>query len=525
MSINMSSMYRLTGLASGMDIDSIVTDLMNAHRMKLDKVEQEKQVWQWRQQDYRSINTDLLILKNQVFDLKLQRSFLAKQVDCSSNVVSATVSGDALNGSHTLEVESLARGALLASGSNLEGLSGSSADPLAKMFPGLTPASGGKVTITIGDGSSSKDFTINPDTQSLNDLINKINESSLDIRASWDSNLQRFYLSSTKLGAESTVSCKDKAGNLAAMLLGNGEGTGEFSVQGEDARVKIDGISYSFNSNQFKVNEISYNVKGITTGAISVTVSEKIDSMVENIKGFVEKYNEVLGSINGKLTEERFPEYKPLTDQQQTQANLTDKQIDQWQDKAKSGLLKGDQLLDRLSNSLRRVLSSRVEGLTGEVTTTNNLQKVTSLADQLSAVGITTGSYQERGRLYLDEDKLREALQSNPQAVMDLFTKTRDASGKEITNKSEQGLAVQLYDAIDGAISMITEKAGSASNLYDDSAISKKVRNFEKNISRMEDRFKTMETRYYKQFTAMEQAIAQMNSQSMWLAQQFGGSE
>ena len=74
--INPSGMYRISGLASGMDIDGIVKDLMNAHRMRLNSVEQDKQIWQWRQENYRSINTALLNMRNAVFDLKQTSGFL-----------------------------------------------------------------------------------------------------------------------------------------------------------------------------------------------------------------------------------------------------------------------------------------------------------------------------------------------------------------------------------------------------------------------------------------------------------------
>jgi flagellar hook-associated protein 2 len=523
-SINPSAMYRISGLASGMDIDSIVSDLMRAHRMRLDKVEQEKQIWQWRQEDYRAINTDLLSLKNEVFDLKLQRTFLAKKVDSSSSAVSAAAGPNALNGSHTVEVISLARRALLASNSAIS-TSGAYTEPLSEMLEGLglVTDANGKITVQIGDGTSTpQDFTIDANTQSLSYLIQQINSSSLNLKASWDDNLKRFYLTSTKLGEKNVVSYTDKSGNLMGTLFNNG--TESLTVTGTDAQVKIDGIDYSFDSNQFKVNDVTYTLKGTTTGPVNITISDDIDAVVNTIKNFISKYNDTLAAINGKLNEERYPDFRPLTDEQLSSAQLTDKQIDQWQEKARSGLLKGDLLLEKAATSMRTILSSRISGLTDQVTVTNGSQQITTLANQLSVLGITTGSYLDKGKLYLDENRLKEALQSNPQAVMELFTRSKDASGNDITDSSEQGLAVQLYNAVNNAISLVTDKAGSAGSLYDNSFISKKVRGIASSISKMEDRLQAMETRYYKQFTAMEQAIARMNTQSMWLAQQFSGN-
>ncbi len=517
--INPSGMYRMSGLASGMDIDSIVSDLMKAHRMPLDKVEQEKQIWQWRQEDYRALNTGLLSLKNEVFNLKLQGTFLSKKVDSSSSAVSAAAGPNALNGSHTVEVTSLARRALIASNSSVN-TSGVYTRPLSEMLEGLVPGAEGKITVQIGDGISNQDFTIDASTQSLNDLIQQINSSSLNLKASWDDNLKRFYLTSTKLGEENKVSYTDKSGNLMATLFGAGDN----EVSGNDAQVKIDGIDYSFDSNQVKVNDVTYNLKGTTTGSVNITISDDIDAVVNTIKNFISNYNDTLAALNGKLNEQRYSDYRPLTDEQISSGQLTDKQIDKWQEKARSGLLKSDLLLERAATSMRTVLSSRIDGLTGQVTITNGSQQITTAANHLSVIGITTGSYQEKGKLYLDENRLKEALQSNPQAVMDLFTRSKDASGNDITDSSEQGLAVQLYNALNSAMSLVTDKAGSASSLYDNSFISEKVRGIESSISKMGARLQALETRYYRQFTAMEQAISRMNTQSMWLAQQFSGN-
>ncbi|MDD3314359.1 MAG: flagellar filament capping protein FliD [Syntrophaceticus sp.] len=522
--INPSGMYRISGLASGMDIDGIVKDLMNAHRMRLDSVEQDKQIWQWRQEDYRSINTALLNMRNAVFDLKLQGSFMLKKAESSSGAVTAEAGATALDAVHTVEVSSLARGALIASESEVE-TTGAYTAPLSEMLEGLAVDEDGKITVEIGDGISSEVFTLDADTQSLKNLIEQINKSELNVQASWDNNLNRFYLASTKLGAENGVSCKDQGGNLMAILCSASSTEGK-QVSGTDAQVSIDGIDYTFDSNQFKVNGVTYNLKGTTTktNPADITISHDVDTVFNNIKDFVAKYNIILDALNGKLSEERYTDHKPLTDEQVSSGELTDKQLDQWQEKARSGLLRGDTLLERAATSMRTALSSVVVGLTGVVTVSNGSERITTTANQLSVIGITTGSYQDKGKLYINETRLREALQSNPEAVMELFTKSRDASGNEITDSSKQGLAVQLYEGIDGAISLLTDRAGSGSSLYDDSYISKKVRNIDENISKMEDHLQVLEARYYRQFTAMEMAIARMNTQSMWLTQQFSGS-
>jgi flagellar hook-associated protein 2 len=68
-------------------------------------------------------------------------------------------------------------------------------------------------------------------------------------------------------------------------------------------------------------------------------------------------------------------------------------------------------------------------------------------------------------------------------------------------------------------MSRITDKAGSNAALYDNSVLGRDISRLNQSISLAEDRLLRLEVRYYRQFTAMEQAINRMNQQSMWLTQ------
>ncbi|NLC07527.1 MAG: flagellar filament capping protein FliD, partial [Syntrophomonadaceae bacterium] len=288
---------------------------------------------------------------------------------------------------------------------------------------------------------------------------------------------------------------------------------------GEDAVLEINGLQTTRKTNTFTTNGVTFTLHGVTAEgfdgtATTVTVAHNIDGVFNSIKAFVDKYNEVIAAINDKLNEQRYSDYYPLTDEEIEEGKLTDTQIDKWQEKARSGLLKNDSLLRGTVYAMRNVLASVVTGLTGKVTVTKSSQSVTTVANSLSVIGITTGDYRENGKLHLDENQLREALQSNPEAVMELFTKS-----SEVT--AEQGLAYRLYDTINHEISKITDKAGRAGSLVDNSVIGKTIAQLDKDMYKLEDKLAQLEDRYWRQFTAMEKAIAQLNQQSMWLVQQF----
>jgi len=133
----------------------------------------------------------------------------------------------------------------------------------------------------------------------------------------------------------------------------------------------------------------------------------------------------------------------------------------------------------------------------------------------LKDIGITTGAWYEYGRLYLDEDKLREALTEDPDAVRGLFAQRGE------TNK-ETGIAARLTSALDQANRRITDTAGRASDYYDRSFLGNRIREYESRISDMEERLLRYEERQWAKFTAMEQALSQLYAQSDWLYQQLG---
>ncbi|MGI6550482.1 MAG: flagellar hook-associated protein 2 [Syntrophomonadales bacterium] len=499
---------RLSGLASGMDIDQMVSELMRAHRMQVDKSYQQKQVLEWRREDYRTINTKLLTLRNSAFDMRLQGTYMSKSASSSNNdVLTATAGNTALAGDYTVKVHSLATGVTKSStealaASYTEGENGRVIKTMGEQF-GLT----GDITFTLQGNVNGevkeKTFTFNADTHNIYQVASEINSAGLGIKASYDSNLERFFLMTSGTGEQAEIHVKADEQNFLTdhLKLNVNVGADEANAhRGTDAVIDFnDATGLKFSSNQFTVNGITLNLKEASGQTVKVSVNQDVDAVMAKIKAFVETYNSTIDSIAGKLKEERYRDYLPLTDEQKKE--MSDSQIEKWEEKARSGMLKADQLLSNAYNQIRSVTMSRVDGLTGDYTS-------------LSSIGITTKNWYENGKLEIDETKLREALTNDPEGVMNLFTVSNEDSKKS-------GVAVKLYDAVNNAMSEITAKAGSAGALYDDSVLGEDIRRVDKSISAAEQRLANLEERYYRQFTAMEQAINQMNAQSMWLTQQF----
>jgi flagellar hook-associated protein 2 len=513
----------VTGLVDGINVDSIVSGLMTVAREPLDTLDQKVQTLQWQQQDYQTINTDLQSLQSAVSSLKLQGTFLTKQASSSSSAVTATAGTSALDTSHTVAVSSLATSANMASASQITALTSASSSLSSLLGSNLTTDGSGNVDFSISDGTTTKQFSISS-SDTLNDVINKINDSSngLNVQASWDSTLKRFYLTSTQPGQ--TVTAQDTGGNLMQQLFGGTEPSGGYTASGTDAAVTVDGTSYTFDSNQFTINGVSYSLVG-KTDAATVTVSNNTSAVVSTIQSFVTAYNNTLTDINNMLTQKVYSGYTPLTQDAINTKGLDSTQIDDWNTKAQSGQLNSDPLLQRVLNDLSDSMSTPVSGLSGTVTVSNGSQQVTATANQMGVIGLTTSSsYTGYGQLTLDTNKLTQALQSNPQAVMALFTTSLDSSGNLISNSSQQGLATRLYNTLTNSISEITDKAGSSGELYDTSFIGQEISSDNTQTSTWNTRLNDLESKYYTEYDAMEQTLSQMNSESSWLTQMFSSS-
>lgn len=491
----MYSPMRVSGLASGMDIDQIVDDLMSAEHMKVDKLYQQKQIMEWQKAEYRNINLKLRSLYDATFDMKLSKSYIKYEAvgdmsDGSDFEKYFTVSPGpgAISDEYTVEIVQTAKPARL-----------ESKDSITKTLNLNDPL---KDKLNIEE----KSFTINGEkieigeNDSFNDIINKINNSEANVKAYYDELTDKVVILSKGTGEDAKIEIKDSSGLFKALGFDSDENM--FKALGENAQININGTLVKKPSNDFTINGMRFNLIRATEGKTATfSIKNDPDAAVESIKEYIDLYNETITLINDKLSEERYRDFPPLTDAQKKEMSEDD--IKLWEEKAKSGHLRSDPMLDRIVRGLRNAISAPVAGLPEDMRS-------------LSAIGITTGDWREKGILHVDEKKLREAIAKDPEAVMRLF----NADGEGPNSK---GVVNRVYDILKGGIRDITDKAGGGEfQKYDNSHLGKQIRNMEKRIDEWEERLWRTEERYWRQFTAMEKAISTMNQQSMWLASQMG---
>ena len=564
---------RITGLASGIDTETMVSNLMKAERVRLDRVEADKQTLVWKQELYNDMNKDFasfILDSRKDFGLTTVTStgamlsnsyenlnWVKKATSSNEDIATVSATAKALNGTYSVNVGQLAEGVTLASSDSISvDLSKENlADRFALMFKLKDDGTiDDTIQFTITTDKGSQEFSFSG-TNTMTDVVNAINSAkvttadkkkiSLGVRAMYDSTIDRFFLQTTGTGGDASIKIDTTAGSVGEAFIGklNLNATSGTEVTGKNAIIDFAGATgIEMPSNQFTINGIDFNLK--TTGIFNITVDTDVDKVYEKIDNFVKKYNELVEKSNNLLTEKQYRDYKPLTAEQKK--DMDKKDIELWEEKAKSGLLRSDDITSRTMQNIRRGMYDKVD-------------KVNGSYDLITKIGITTEKFVSGsigGKLTIDEAKLKTALKEDANGVLELLFKEPDYKSLGIDPYAEEGslsweqleskrknsgIVTRLYDNMIQGMQSIIEKAGTGddSNLYRNvksnmlinfvtkhgsiSLIDKDVLQMERKIDDINDYLVRKEDSYYQQFAAMEKAISQMNQQSAWLTQQFSG--
>ena len=410
---------------------------------------------------------------------------------------------------------------------------------------------GGKTYYRVDDkGEFLREFKINgklvgafnKDT-ALETVLTSINgNADVGVKVSYSKTTNQFQFTTRETGASSQIVMGD---GLAKTLFGDtedvnkdtgvNEKTGASYSKGLDAIFSmvvngqpLDGISRS--SNTFDVDGMSVSLKGTfgaygssnTLGkdnieaakadAVSFTSSSDADKIVDTIKSMVEDYNAMVTEIKNAYS--TMPQqksngkyYEPLTEEDK--ADMSESSIKAYEEKAKQGLLFADRDLSALYSQLTSAIS--MSGKDG--------------AD-LKAIGITSNYSNGLTTLSLNEEKLRAALETDPDKVRDVFSKSV-ASGSS-SNGLMQALKspLDMYSKTQGTKGILVQKAGSTlapSTLYKNT-LQNKLDDIDTQIEKWQDKMADQVDRYTSKFTALEKLISQMNSQSSALASFLGSN-
>lgn len=359
---------------------------------------------------------------------------------------------------------------------------------------------------------------------SIKDMIDKINENeATGVKASFSSSNNQLVLEAL----ESNTDGKIKLDGASNELFGIDRGNGGF-IQGKNAQILVsygNGVNTMIesSSNTFDLEGLRVTVSqefgelkqtnGIWTSvdkskAVTFSAKADVDGVTETVKKFIEEYNEMIKEINTQVTTRPDKAYGPLTEEQQDE--MSEKSIENWEKKAKQGLLYNDATMRALSLDMQGVLT--------------NLMANGANYKDLEEMGITiSDDYLDGGTITFDEAKFKAAMTSDPEKVSDVFTGGGDIK-KGLASIIEDTLtpyATKYANRNGNSYGRLIEEAGSEKIPLSimNNQIYKDLKEMQSVLDTLNARLASEQDRYISQFTTMETLINQMNSQASYLAQ------
>lgn len=345
------------------------------------------------------------------------------------------------------------------------------------------------------------------DTLDAATAANSANKLASDLIASYKAQREE---AKTKLAQYEEAQKKADAGQASAAdneLLGIGSSSGSAAVRitGQDAIIELNGATFTSNTNNFSVNGLTIQALSVNSASdpVTITTDTDVDGIYNMIKDFFKEYNEIVNYMDEKYNASSAKGYEPLTDDEKDA--MTDTEIEKWETKIKDSLLRKDNTLSTISNSMKMNMLKSYE--------------INGTKYNLSSFGIATLSYftagdNEHGAFHIDgnaddsqtsgnTDKLRTAIASDPDTVVEFFSK----------------LTTEVYNDLTKRMSRTN--LSSAYTLYNDKQMNTEYSNYSTKISEWETKISEKEDYYYKKFSSMESALSKLNSQQSSLSNYF----
>lgn len=274
-------------------------------------------------------------------------------------------------------------------------------------------------------------------------------------------------------------------------------------IAASDSEVILNGAKLTSSTSTVSANGLDLELIGLTKDEpLTFSVTTDVDGIYDSVKNFLKEYNAIMKEMNELYNADSAKGYEPLTSEQKEA--MTDEDVKLWEDKIKNSLLRRDSTLNGIIQGMRSAMTSQVQ--------------YNGKSYSLASFGIMTSTdYTEGGLFHIygdtddatyadKDDKLKKALEQDPDAVVNVLSSV-------FTNLRETMMQ-----------KMAGSKTSSALTFYDDIKMKDDLKSYEKDIKNWETKLASMEDAYYKKFTAMETAMAKLQSQQSNLSALFGGN-
>lgn len=345
----------------------------------------------------------------------------------------------------------------------------------------------------------------------ISSMMSAVNKSAAGVTMTYSSLTNSFTLESKEFGGAGKVEVGDTSLGRSLGLVDDNGTVG--ASEGQNAIFEINGQEVYLNDNTYTLdgNTFTFNDNMTIGETYTVNIAKDSTTVKDALKKFVESYNKLIDDVYGYIGKSPAKDddgntYEPLTNAEKDE--MSDDEITKWEEKAKQGVLYNDSTVSTVMSQMRSALYTSVTLDDGSKFGIYNL-------------GIKTSSeWSEHGKLQIDENAFDKAFENNEDAIIKLFT------------DSDTGMMKKLNSVIDGAVKSsgaantrgtLVRKAGKAdSSVTTDSTIYKEMVKMQDRLKELQDRYDTKEEYWWKVFTNMETAMADLNSQTSYISSYLG---
>lgn len=285
--------------------------------------------------------------------------------------------------------------------------------------------------------------------------------------------------------------------------------SGAKKIDGCDSEIKLNGITYTSSLNTYSINGLSITAMQATgdgdTNAITVTTATDTQAIYDKIKSFLTQYNSLINEMTSLYNADTAKGYEPLTDDEKSA--MSDSEVEKWEEKIKSSLLRRDDSLESVMNLMTNAMSQPV---------TIDGKKYYLSSFGIKTLGFLNAPENQQNAYHIDGDEDDTATSGNKDKLMAMIN-----SDPDTVVSFMQQLTTNLYDAI--GTKMKSSTLSSIYKVYNDKEMASEYSDYTTTIKKWEQKLQDQEDAYYKKFSAMETALSKLQSQTSSLSNLFGG--
>ena len=285
-------------------------------------------------------------------------------------------------------------------------------------------------------------------------------------------------------------------------------GKNAIKVDGLDSEIYLNNVKYTNSTNTFEINGLTITAQQETKPGeeITLTTAEDTDGIYDMIKNFFTEYNKLINEMDALYNADSSKGYEPLLSEEKD--GLADSEIEEWEKKIKDSLLRRDSTLRDVTDAMKTVM---MQGATVN-------GKTMYLSDfGINTLGFFNAKDNEKGAYHINGDKDDSAVANEDDTLRAMI-----ASDPESVQKFFAGLSKNLYDKLTDKMKSVKDTS-SAFTVYNDKTMQKEYDDYKEKISKEETKLNNLIDNWYKKFSAMETAMAKLQSKNNAVSGMFGG--